>query len=67
MVGMKNTGKTTLIRKLIKGNYHDTTSNNINAFNNTVPPTANIEQLTEVLFINGKFYECTFIDTPGLT
>ena len=64
---MKNTGKTTLIKKLIKGNCHDTTSNNINAFKNTVPPTANIEQLTEVLFINGKFYECTFIDTPGLT
>lgn len=66
---MKNTGKTTLIKKLIKGNCHDTTSNNINPFWNTthILPTSKIVKVTEVLFINGKFYECTFIDTPGLT
>ena len=69
MIGMKSTGKTTLIGKLTKWNCHDTTGNNINPFRNTacIPPTTTINQVTEVLFINGKYYECTFIDTPGLT
>ena len=69
VIGMKSTGKTTLITKLIKWNCHDATSHNISPFRNTahIPSTAIINQVTEVLFINGKYYECTFIDTPGLT
>ena len=65
VVGMKNTGKSTLIRKLIDEGHHDT---NINPFQDTAYwPTTEIQLITETLFINGKFYNCTFIDTPGLT
>ena len=62
---MKNTGKSTLIRKLIEGSHHDPS---INPFANvTYCSTNEIQQITKTLFINGKFYNCTFIDTPGLT
>ena len=58
-----------MIGKLTKWNCHDTTGNNVSPFRNTahIPSTDKINQVTEVLFINGKYYECTFIDTPGLT
>ena len=69
VVGMKNTGKTTLITKLTNHTYHDTTTmttcSKLSFMN--YRPTAKIQEITEVLFINDKYYECTFIDTPGLT
>ena len=65
VVGMKNTGKSTLIRKLIKDSHRDAS---INPFlDTTQEPTTEIQLITKTLFINGKYYECTFIDTPGLT
>ena len=65
VIGMKNTGKSTLIRKLIKNSHHDAS---INPFRDTTQePTTEIQLITKTLFINGKYYKCTFIDTPGLT
>ena len=64
VVGMEKTGKSTLIRKLIDEDHHDT---NTNPFQDTVyKPTTAVQPIIKTLFINGKFYKCTFIDTPGL-
>ena len=58
VVGMKKTGKSTLIKNLINESSHSFV---------TPKSTNEIQEITRILFINGKFYKCTFIDTPGLT
>ena len=64
---MKNTGKTTLITKLIKESHH-TCDVSVNPLPNSMyKPTSEMQPITITLFINGRFYECTFIDTPGLS
>ena len=54
---MKKTGKSTLIKRLMGDDLLD----------DTYKRTKEIQQSTKRWFSNGKFYECTFIDTPGLT
>lgn len=58
VLGRKNVGKSTLIKKLVNGNYCD--------INTRSPTTTKIHRITEILFIDDNYYECTFIDTPGL-
>ena len=60
VVGMKKTGKSTLIKNLINESSHSFVTPNYKSTNE-------IQEITRTLFINGKFYKCTFIDTPGLT
>ena len=58
VVGMKKTGKTTLIKNLINESNHSFVISK---------STNEIQEITRTLFINGKFYKCTFIDSPELT
>lgn len=61
---MKKTGKSTLIRNLIDECNHNA---NTSPFQDTAcEPTTEVKLIVKTLFINGKFYKCTFIDTPGL-
>ena len=65
VIGMKNTGKSTLIRKLIDESHQDAGTNPF--LDTAYEPTTEVQLITKTLFINGKFYQCTFIDTPGLS
>jgi len=62
VIGKKGSGKSTLINNLIKEDYCGT-----NILQSPLPTTTRVQQINQKLFINGNFYDCTFIDTPGLT